>query len=191
MDQGSASSAAATANALIGPITTAHLIMIALLAIVVVIVVVLAARVRARAARERRNAGDASERLNEIGDVVPPTAPPPPPMADTPVVATAPLDAAPATLAGDMEPVRDAPEADAADDLTQLKGVGPKLAAQLATLGITRFAQIAALSPAEATALDARLGAFAGRLTRDRWIEQAGYLARGDRAGFEGVFGKL
>ena len=32
---------------------------------------------------------------------------------------------------------------------------------------------------------------FKGRITRDRWVEQAGYLARGDTAGFEAQFGKL
>ena len=83
------------------------------------------------------------------------------------------------------------PAADTTDDLTRMKGVGPKLAARLGELGITRFAQIAALDPAAAAALDAQLGNFQGRMARDRWIEQAGYLARDDRAGFEAAFGKL
>jgi predicted flap endonuclease-1-like 5' DNA nuclease len=72
-----------------------------------------------------------------------------------------------------------------------MKGVGPKLAAQLASLGYTRFEQIAALTPEQAEALDAQLGNFRGRLTRDRWIEQATYLANGDTAGFETAFGRL
>jgi predicted flap endonuclease-1-like 5' DNA nuclease len=77
------------------------------------------------------------------------------------------------------------------DDLQRMKGVGPKLAGLLQGRGLTRFEQIAALSPDEVTALDADLGAFKGRLTRDRVVEQAAYLARGDQAGYEAAFGKL
>jgi predicted flap endonuclease-1-like 5' DNA nuclease len=79
----------------------------------------------------------------------------------------------------------------ATDDLQRMKGVGPKLAALLQARGLGRFEQIAALSPDEVAAIDADLGAFRGRLTRDRVIEQAGYLARGDQAGYEAAFGKL
>jgi predicted flap endonuclease-1-like 5' DNA nuclease len=77
------------------------------------------------------------------------------------------------------------------DDLQRMKGVGPKLAGLLASRGLTRFEQIAALTGDEVTALDADLGAFKGRLTRDRVVEQAGYLARGDQAGYEAAFGRL
>lgn len=191
-------SSVANDPAVIGSLTTAHLILIALLALVVIGVIILAARIRARAARQRVDAGEASERLSEISEADLPTAPlpppladTPPPLADTPIVAAAPLDAAPATLAGDMEPVRDTPQTAEADDLTRMKGVGPKLASQLASLGYSRFSQIATLSQIEADALDAQLGTFRGRLARDRVVEQAGYLAKGDVAGFESVFGKL
>jgi len=78
-----------------------------------------------------------------------------------------------------------------ASDLTQIKGLGPKLAATLADQGITRVEQIAALTPDAAAALDAKLGVFKGRMTRDRWIEQATLLSAGDRAGYEAAFGKL
>lgn len=130
----------------------------------------------------------------------PAVAPAPPPLAgdSTPVVATAPFDPAPATIAADLAtPPAAPPEPEAAapgervDDLTRMKGVGPKLAARLNELGITRYAQIAALSPTEADALDRQLGSFQGRMARDRWVEQAGYLATDDRAGFEAAFGKL
>lgn len=77
------------------------------------------------------------------------------------------------------------------DDLQRMKGVGPKLAGLLQGRGLTRFEQIAALTPGEVTAIDAELGAFKGRLTRDRVVEQAAYLARGDQAGYEAAFGKL
>jgi predicted flap endonuclease-1-like 5' DNA nuclease len=82
-------------------------------------------------------------------------------------------------------------EASDEDDLQLLKGVGPKLAQKLKENGIFRFDQLAALSPNEVTILDAKLGAFKGRLERDRVAEQASYLARGDRDGFEARFGKL
>jgi predicted flap endonuclease-1-like 5' DNA nuclease len=77
------------------------------------------------------------------------------------------------------------------DKLELLKGVGPKLAAMLNQYGIIRFDQIARLSEAEVERIDANLGAFRGRLTRDQVVEQADYLARGDIDGFEQRFGKL
>jgi predicted flap endonuclease-1-like 5' DNA nuclease len=78
-----------------------------------------------------------------------------------------------------------------ADDLSRLKGVGPKFVARLNELGITRYDQLAGLNPNEAAHLDERMGAFQGRLARDRVVEQADYLARGDIDGFEEKFGKL
>lgn len=78
-----------------------------------------------------------------------------------------------------------------ADNLQILKGVGPKLAAQLNENGITRFDQLAGLSANEVALLDERMGAFSGRVARDRLVEQACYLARGDKDGFEATFGKL
>lgn len=77
------------------------------------------------------------------------------------------------------------------DDLTQLKGVGPKLAATLNGLGISRFGQLASLSDADLDRIDQQLGPFRGRLQRDQVPLQADYLARGDRDGFEQRFGKL
>ncbi|MGH6659830.1 MAG: hypothetical protein ACREBM_09315 [Sphingomicrobium sp.] len=77
------------------------------------------------------------------------------------------------------------------DDLLMLKGIGPKLAETLQSLGFNRFEQIANLSANEVERLDEQLGAFRGRLTRDRVVEQAAYLARNDIDGFEQKFGKL
>jgi predicted flap endonuclease-1-like 5' DNA nuclease len=77
------------------------------------------------------------------------------------------------------------------DDLERLKGVGPKLAAILKAHGLTRFDQIAGLNGSELERLDPDLGPFRGRLQRDRIVEQADYLARGDTDGFEQRFGKL
>jgi predicted flap endonuclease-1-like 5' DNA nuclease len=78
-----------------------------------------------------------------------------------------------------------------ADDLSLLKGVGPKFAVRLNELGINRFEQLAAFGETELAMLDERLGPFRGRLARDRVAEQAHYLARGDRDGFEEKFGKI
>lgn len=86
--------------------------------------------------------------------------------------------------------VSDAPPA-AADDLTRIKGLGPKLSALLAQLGVMSFAQIAAWTDADIAAIDPKLGAFAGRPTRDQWVEQARLLAQGDKAAYENKFGKL
>lgn len=82
-------------------------------------------------------------------------------------------------------------EVDTRDDLSRLKGVGPKFAEALHGLGFHRFEQIANLTPTEIERLDPQLGAFRGRLTRDRIVEQADYLSRNDTDGFEQRFGKL
>lgn len=77
------------------------------------------------------------------------------------------------------------------DDLIVLKGVGPKLAEILNQRGIRRFDQIAKLSPGQVEELDESLGAFRGRFARDRIVEQADYLARGDIDGYQVKFGNL
>ena len=79
----------------------------------------------------------------------------------------------------------------ARDDLSQLKGVGPRFAEALQGLGFQRFEQIAHLTPTEIERLDNQLGAFRGRIARDKVVEQADYLARNDIDGFEQKFGKL
>lgn len=77
------------------------------------------------------------------------------------------------------------------DNLQMLKGVGPKLAAMLSAMGLTHFEQIASLSPGQVEAIDVELGAFRGRLARDRVVEQAHYLSRGDLDGYSQRFGAL
>lgn len=77
------------------------------------------------------------------------------------------------------------------DNLTQLKGVGPKFAATLNQLGIVRFDQLARLSEGDLDRLDRHVGPFKGRLQRDQIPLQADYLSRGDDDGFEQRFGKL
>lgn len=77
------------------------------------------------------------------------------------------------------------------DNLLLLKGVGPKVNAMLKDMGVTRFEQVANWSPAEIAEIDAKLGAFAGRIGRDNWVDQARLLAAGDVAGFEKKYGAL
>ncbi len=77
----------------------------------------------------------------------------------------------------------------AGDDLTRIKGLGPKLAATLVGLGVTRFDQIAAWTDADIDRIDALLGRFQGRIRRDSWVDQARYLADGDIEGFQQRFG--
>lgn len=77
------------------------------------------------------------------------------------------------------------------DDLTRIKGVGPKLRDLLATLGVTRFEQIAGWSDADIAEIDAKLGRFEGRIERDNWVAQAKFLAAGDTQGYESQFGRM
>ncbi len=79
----------------------------------------------------------------------------------------------------------------AGDDLTRIKGVGPKLETLLRSLGVTSFAQIAAWSEEDIDRIDAQLGRFEGRIRRDNWAAQAEFLAGGNMAGYEEKFGKL
>jgi predicted flap endonuclease-1-like 5' DNA nuclease len=102
--------------------------------------------------------------------------------------------AATSDLAGDIirAPVHSALDGSlAGDDLCLIKGVGPKFADALRAAGIYSFDQIAALTPVGIDRLDQQLGAFRGRIVRDRIVDQADYLARNDIDGFEQKFGKL
>lgn len=81
--------------------------------------------------------------------------------------------------------------ADGADDFLRLKGVGPRLADMLHARGFDRYEQLAHLTAEEIDMVDQQLGPFRGRIRRDRIVEQAAYLARGDTDGFEQHFGKL
>ncbi len=58
------------------------------------------------------------------------------------------------------------------DDLTLIKGIGPKLSARLNELGIYHFAQIAAWSDDDVEDLDDDIDGN-GRIERDNWVGQA------------------
>lgn len=64
------------------------------------------------------------------------------------------------------------------DDLTRIKGIGPKLAALCHELGIHTFDQIASWSEAEIAWMDDNLEGFKGRVSRDDWVDQAQALRK-------------
>jgi predicted flap endonuclease-1-like 5' DNA nuclease len=97
---------------------------------------------------------------------------PEPPSASEPA---APEPSAPAPASFEPAPI-DA----ASDNLTSIKGIGKALEARLNGLGITTYAQIAALTEIDIRRIDDALG-FRGRVARDRWIAQAQALIDGQR----------
>lgn len=58
------------------------------------------------------------------------------------------------------------------DDLTQISGIGPKIAELLNELGIFTHEQVASWTPENAAWVDQHLS-FSGRVERESWIEQA------------------
>ena len=59
------------------------------------------------------------------------------------------------------------------DDLTQIRGVGPRLAEHLGKLGLSSFRQIAELDPQTLDDPGHVLAGLKSRIVRDGWIEQA------------------
>jgi predicted flap endonuclease-1-like 5' DNA nuclease len=80
----------------------------------------------------------------------------------------------------------DAPREGGADDLTRIKGIGPKLEALCHELGFYHFDQVAAWTADEVAWVDQNLEGFKGRVTRDNWVEQARVLAEGGETGASG-----
>ena len=163
---------AASANA--GAMTALTMILIAIAALCAI------AMIAWGTMRRRVKAGEVAEAEKHAalaGHAPVAVAPPDEPVADMPDLPPLPAVSSP-TAATDQP-------------LTLLKGLGPKAAARLAELGIASVDQLAALSPGQIADIDAQMGSFAGRISRDRWIEQARLLATGDIAGFEAAFGKL
>lgn len=69
------------------------------------------------------------------------------------------------------------PRSDGADNLKQIKGIGPKIEASLQAMGIFHIDQIAGWSKADAEWVETQL-AFKGRIRRERWVEQAVELGK-------------
>ena len=118
----------------------------------------------------------ATERAGEAQNLVSPLLTPLPDPLPEPLSVLGSSRAVPTTKPG---AARAADPVDAADDLTRIKGVGPKLAQTLVASGITRFAQIAAWSATDVEQINAKLR-FSGRIERDGWVTQARALHRKD-----------
>ena len=97
---------------------------------------------------------------------------------------TKPVAKTTAAGAGTKPATLSAPRAGGPDDLKRIKGVGPKLEKLLNGLGFYHFDQIAGWTAAEVAWVDENLEGFKGRVSRDRWIEQAKTLALGGETEF-------
>lgn len=59
------------------------------------------------------------------------------------------------------------------DDLKAIRGVGLKMEAKLQELGVTSLRQVAAFTDEDIERISSGIGAFPGRIERDRWVPQA------------------
>jgi NADH-quinone oxidoreductase subunit E len=73
------------------------------------------------------------------------------------------------------------PRSGKADDLSLIWGVADRMVEKLNAIGIWHFDQIAKWSAADIAWFESKLEGFKGRVTRDKWIEQANKLASGWR----------
>ena len=71
-----------------------------------------------------------------------------------------------------------------ADDLKQIKGVGPKLEGELNKQGVYHFDQVASWRKKEVEWADTNLDGVKGRVSRDEWVKQAKVLAKGGETEF-------
>ncbi len=78
----------------------------------------------------------------------------------------------------------DGPREGGADNLKEIKGVGPKMEKMLNEMGFYHFDQIANWSADEVAWVNANLKGFKGRVTRDGWVDQAKTLASGGETEF-------
>lgn len=82
------------------------------------------------------------------------------------------------SLPGIRPPALEAPEGEGADDLKQLRGIGPQNEQRLNEIGIFHLRQIAAWTPEEAAWVGSYL-AFPGRIEREDWMGQAKAIIAG------------
>ncbi|MRU14334.1 hypothetical protein FDP25_02710 [Roseovarius sp. A21] len=88
------------------------------------------------------------------------------------------------TSEGSRPEALSAPKGGKADNLKEIKGVGPKLETLLHEMGFYHFDQIASWGADEVAWVDANLKGFKGRVSRDNWVEQAKILADGGETEF-------
>ena len=167
--------------------------LLAIIAAVVAILVLwwlLAASRRTRVEIARRDEEDTPAKRNQALIDAPPAVSSATPVTIPPVMSGAVGGVGEAIEAAVAPPAHPVTSAEG-DDLTRIKGLGPRLADQLRALGVTRYEQIAAWDDAEIDRVDAQLGRFQGRIRRDDWVSQARLLGAGDQAAYEAKFGKL
>lgn len=108
-----------------------------------------------------------------------PVAADPAPVAEPAKPMSSPEPAAAEAVKPAPEAVRTGADASAGpDDLTRIKGLGPKAESTLTEAGVFHFRQIAAWSAADVEKFDALLNAR-GRIVRDDWVGQAKELVKG------------
>ncbi|TDT74947.1 putative flap endonuclease-1-like 5' DNA nuclease [Litoreibacter halocynthiae] len=71
-----------------------------------------------------------------------------------------------------------------ADDLKQIKGVGPKLEGELHKMGVYHFDQVASWRKKEVEWADNNIDGIRNRASRDEWVKQAKILAKGGETEF-------
>lgn len=71
------------------------------------------------------------------------------------------------------------PEGPAADDFTQIKGIGQGIAKRIVSAGIRTFEALAALTPAQVDDIISFPGKNAKTIGKEAWVEQARELAAG------------
>ncbi|CCB66111.1 MULTISPECIES: NADH-quinone oxidoreductase subunit NuoE [unclassified Hyphomicrobium] len=96
-------------------------------------------------------------------------------------IAAAAAQAATATTGVQPELLKEPREGSAPDDLSLIWGVADIMADKLHAMGIWHFDQIAKWTPENVAWFESQLDGFKGRVTRDKWIEQAQKLASGWR----------
>lgn len=94
----------------------------------------------------------------------------------SPPAAAAPPPRTKKSTAGAKPETLDGPRNGAPDDLSRIKGLGPKSREKLNALGVFHYDQIAAWNLDNARWIGAAIGA-PGRVERDKWIQQARALA--------------
>ena len=88
--------------------------------------------------------------------------------------APAKVASAPAPAAKQSKPTGlNAPRNNKADDLKEIKGIGPALETMLQGMGVYHFDQITTWGPSELAWVDENLEGFKGRASRDEWVAQA------------------
>jgi NADH-quinone oxidoreductase subunit E len=114
-----------------------------------------------------------------LGGVAKAAKPAPAPKPAKPKLAAAPAPVAPPAVQGAPLQPKGLKSARGGkpDDLKIIVGIGPKLEILCHSLGFFHFDQIANWTAAEIAWVDDNLAGFKGRVTRDKWVDQAKDLA--------------